>query len=247
MSISYDFKGKTAVVTGGSKGIGAQILKEFKQAGAKTVNWDLSASQNVVSQQDGADISVSVDISDPTQIEDALKKTTDLVERIDILSHNAGFAGPTGPVVESDPDIWRKVLKVNLEGTYLTCRAISQHMLEYGTGRIVTMASLAGKEGTPNASAYSAAKAGVIGFTKALAKELALTDIRVNSVAPAAIETEILEQMSDEFVQTMINKSPMNRLGRIDEVAALVLWLCSDACTFNTGAVFDLSGGRATY
>lgn len=242
MSVDYDFSGKTALITGASNGIGAQILTDFKAAGATTINWDRD-----VFDKANADYSFAVDVSNEHDVAEALEKTISQVGQIDILSHNAGFAGPTGPVVESDPLLWQQVISVNLEGTYLTCRAIAQHMLKHGSGRIVTMASLAGKEGTPNASAYSAAKAGVIAFTKALAKELATTDIRVNSIAPAAVETAILEQMSDDFVQIMIDKSPMKRLGRIDEVSALVLWLCSEACSFNTGAVFDLSGGRATY
>ena len=167
------------------------------------------------------------------------------------VSHVRKMLGRNGihavPVVDSDPVTWARVIEVNLTGTFHLSRAVVPVMQQHGFGRIVNMASLAGKEGTPNASAYSAAKAGVIGFTKSLAKELAETGIRVNCIAPAAIKTAILDQMTPEFVQTMIDKSPMKRLGLVEEVARMVMWLSSDDCTFNSGAVFDLSGGRATY
>ena len=190
---------------------------------------------------------VKVDVSDPVQVGAALRETVERFGAIDFLSHNAGFAGPTVPVADYDPAQWRRVVEVNLTGTFHVCHAVVPEMLKRGCGRIINMASLAGKEGTPNASAYSAAKAGVIGFTKSLAKELAETGIRVNCLAPAAIKTDILDQMAHQFVQIMIDKSPMKRLGLVEEAAEAVMWLSSSACTFSTGAVFDLSGGRATY
>ena len=242
-NVSYDFSGQTAVVTGGAAGIGAEIAHHYAQAGANVVIWDLSEPENA---PDGS-LFCKVDISRPEQIADAVEKTRKTFGGVDFLSHNAGFAGPTLPVVENDPAIWARVIEVNLTGTFYLAHAVVPVMQERGFGRIINMASLAGKEGTPNASAYSAAKAGVIGFTKSLAKELAQTDIRVNCIAPAAIKTAILDQMTPDFVQIMIDKSPMKRLGQVQEAARMVMWLSSGDCTFNSGAVFDLSGGRATY
>ena len=242
-NVSYDFAGRTAVVTGGAAGIGAEIARHYAEAGAGVAIWDLAEPDHA---PPGA-LFCRVDISRPDAIAAAVAKTRDAFGGIDFLSHNAGFSGPTLPVVESDPATWARVIEVNLTGTFYLAHAIVPVMQARGFGRIVNMASLAGKEGTPNASAYSAAKAGVIGFTKSLAKELAETDIRVNCIAPAAIKTAILDQMTPEFVQIMIDKSPMKRLGWVDEAARMVMWLSSEDCTFNTGAVFDLSGGRATY
>lgn len=241
--VAYDFSGRVAVVTGGSKGIGAEIARQYHAAGARVVVWDLN---------EATDLGVShefhqVDIADRDAVEAATAATIASNGQIDFLSHNAGFAGPTMPLAEYDPDIWAKIIAVNLTGTYHLCRSVVPVMEAAGFGRIINMASLAGKEGTPNASAYSAAKAGVIGLTKSLAKELALTDVRVNCIAPAAIKTDILDQMAPEHVEVMIGKSPMKRLGLVGEAAEMVMWLSSSACTFNSGAVFDLSGGRATY
>lgn len=241
--VTYDFSGRVAVVTGGAKGIGAEIARHYGAAGATVVVWDLSAPDS----GSAAEHTVQVDVSDAAQVEAALSQTVERFGGIDFLSHNAGFAGPTVPVAEYDPAQWSRVVEVNLMGTFNVCQAAARQMLKAGSGRIINMASLAGKEGTPNASAYSAAKAGVIGFTKSLAKELAGTNIRVNCLAPAAIKTDILDQMAPEFVQIMIDKSPMKRLGLVEEAAEAVMWLSSSACTFSTGAVFDLSGGRATY
>lgn len=241
--VSYDFDGRVALVTGGSNGIGAEIARHYHAAGAKVIIWDIVEPKAPTVPHSFS----SVDISDNARIEAALREAVDRYGRIDFLSHNAGFAGATLSVTDYDPELWAKVVEVNLVGTYYVCRSVVPVMQQSGFGRIVNMASLAGKEGTPNASAYSAAKAGVIAFTKALAKELAEQDIRVNCIAPAAIKTEILDQMAPEFVDTMIQKSPMKRLGTIVEAAEMVMWLSSTACTFNSGAVFDLSGGRATY
>ncbi len=242
-NVTYRYEGRVAVVTGGAGGIGAEIARKLQQAGAKVAVWDLVKPDDPAFEEDFCPLNVN----DGDAIEAALASTLSRHGKIDFLSHNAGFSGPTVPVTEYDPETWQAVIDVNLVGTFRVCRAIVPGMQKQGFGRIVNMASLAGKEGTPNASAYSAAKAGVIAFTKSLGKELAGSDILVNAIAPAAIRTAILDQMSPEHVQTMIDKSPMKRLGTVEEAADLVLWLCSEACSFNTGAVFDLSGGRATY
>lgn len=239
--ITYDFSTRTAIVTGAAKGIGAAIAGALLGAGARVHCWDLEASdlEQVTDHH--------VDVTDPTSVEAARDAVLADEGRIDILVNCAGIAGSTLPVVETDPAEWRRVVEVNLIGVYNVSRLVVPVLQQTGRGRVVNIASLAGKEGTPNASAYSAAKAGVIAFTKSLGKELALTDIRVNAIAPAAVDTAILDQMAPEHVQTMIAKSPMQRLGTVEEVANLTLWLCSEACSFNTGAIFDLSGGRATY
>ena len=238
---SYDFSDQVAVVTGGARGIGKAVAEGLGRFGAVVRAWDLEApeSEAVVGQ--------AVDVTDPDSIAAARDALLAAEGRIDILVNCAGIAGSTRPVVETDPAEWRRVVEVNLFGVYHVSRLVVPVMQKTGRGRIVNVASLAGKEGTPNASAYSAAKAGVIAFTKSLGKELATTDIRVNAIAPAAVRTAILDQMSPAHVETMIAKSPMQRLGSVEEVAALTLWLCSEACSFNSGAVFDLSGGRATY
>ena len=239
--VSYDFTGQVAVVTGGARGIGAAIAAGLQGFGAVVRVWDLAApeGEGVAGQ--------AVDVTDPDGVAAARDAVLAAEGRIDILVNCAGIAGSTRPVAETDPEEWRRVIEVNLFGVYNVSRLIVPSMERTGRGRIVNVASLAGKEGTPNASAYSAAKAGVIAFTKSLGKELATTGIRVNAIAPAAVDTAILDQMAPAHVETMIAKSPMQRLGTVEEVAALTLWLCSEACSFNSGAVFDLSGGRATY
>ncbi|HKR38351.1 MAG TPA: SDR family NAD(P)-dependent oxidoreductase [Paraburkholderia sp.] len=240
----YDFAGRVAVVTGAAGGIGRAICDAFARDGARTVNWD-----RVPGPLDTPDAPrhIETDVTRPETIEAALAATLAEFGRIDYLVNNAGFAGSTVPLDAYDPAEWQRIVDVNLVGTYQVCRFVVPAMRRAGSGRIVNVASLAGKEGTPNASAYSAAKAGVIALTKSLGKELAQTGILVNGIAPAAVETPLLAQMSPAHVQTMIDKSPLGRLGTVDEVAGLALWLCSDSCTFSTGAIFDLSGGRATY
>lgn len=241
MPLHYDFAGRTAIVTGGTGGIGRAIAEHLRDAGASVWIWDLAPPD-----VDGVRFG-EVDVTRPETIDAATRAAMNLGERLDILVNNAGFAGSTVPLDEYDPDEWRRILDVNLVGVFETCRHVVPHMRRSNSGRIVNIASLAGKEGTPNASAYSAAKAGVIALTKSLGKELATTGVRVNCLAPAAIDTPILDQMSPAHVETMIEKSPMKRLGTVDEAARAVLWLASEDCTFSTGAVFDLSGGRATY
>jgi len=235
MSVTYDLAGRTAVVTGSLRGIGAAIAAALRAAGARTIGWDVDAGE-------GADDAI-VDVTDYASVERAASS----LSGIDILVNNAGFAGPTMPLEAYPLDEWRRVVEINLVGTMNVCRAVIPLLKRRGAGRIVNVASLAGKEGTANASAYSAAKAGVIALTKSLGKELAGSGVLVNGVAPAAVRTALLGQMSPDHVQTMIDKAPLKRLIEPEEVAALVIWLCSEACTSNTGAIFDLSAGRATY
>ncbi len=238
----YNFQRKVAVVTGGLSGIGAAIAARLQQCGAQVVVWDLNAS----AKPDDAH-TMKVDVTNEASVAQALADTVSRLGRVDYLINSAGWAGPTMPLDEFTLEVWNRVLNVNLNGVFLTCRAVTPVMRNQGFGRIVNIASLAGKEGTPNASAYSAAKAGVLAMTKSLGKELATHGVRVNAIAPAAIDTPLLAQMSPEHVQIMINKSPQQRLGTVSEVSEMTMWLCSDACSFHSGAVFDLSGGRATY
>ena len=229
-----DFKGRTAVVTGGRQGIGAAIVKRLEASGAKVAVWDL----------DHAD---RVDVSSPSSVEEALEKTLKQLGKIDVLVNNAGVAGMNKPTVDYPIEEWERVLRVNLTSQFLCCRAVAPHMVKAKYGRIVNIASIAGKEGNPNAVAYSASKAGVISLTKSLGKELAQTGVLVNCVTPAAAKTAIFDQMTQQHIDYMLSKIPMNRFVTVDEVAALVCWLASEDCSFSTGGVFDISGGRATY
>jgi 3-oxoacyl-[acyl-carrier protein] reductase len=231
---SLDFKGRTAVVTGGMQGIGAAIVQRLEASGAKVAVWDL----------DHAD---RTDVSDPGSIETALQRTLKQFGKIDVLVNNAGIAGPTMPVVDYPIEEWEKVIRIDLNGPFLCCRAVVPHMMKAGYGRIVNIASVAGKEGNPNAAAYAAAKGGLIAFTKALGKELAQSGVLVNCVTPAAAQTAILNQVTPEFAKFMLSKIPMGRFVKVDEIAALSCWLASEDCSFSTAAVFDISGGRATY
>lgn len=237
MPVTYDFSGQVAVVTGGAKGIGDAIARRLKDAGADVHVWDLAAGA-----LDGVTYK-TVDVTDDRTIATALAP----IKRLDIVVNNAGIAGGSSPVVDLARADWRRIIDINLTGVFEVSRQVVPLLRRSPAGRMVNIASLAGKEGTPNLSAYSAAKAGVIAFTKSLAKELAETNVRVNAIAPAAVETDILKQMAPDVVAAMIAKSPLKRLGTVEEVAELTLWLCSEACSFSTGATFDLSGGRATY
>jgi 3-oxoacyl-[acyl-carrier protein] reductase len=230
-----NFKGRTAVVTGGRIGIGAAIVKRLEASGAKVAVWDVGDKSN------------PVDVTDEASIDRALKKTLASLGKIDVLVNNAGIAGPTMPVVDYPVADWKRVIDIDLNGPYLVSRTVVPHMVKAGYGRIVNIASIAGKEGNPNAAAYAAAKGGLIAFTKALGKELATTGVLVNAVAPAAAQTAILDQVTPEFAKFMLSKIPMGRFVKIEEIAALVCWLASEDCSFSTGAVFDISGGRATY
>jgi len=230
----FDFAGRTAVVTGGAQGIGAAIAKRLQASGAKVAIWDLEGSPRV-------------DVADQTSIESAVKRSMAELGRIDVLINNAGIAGPSMPVVEYPVSEWQRVIDIDLNGPFLCCRAVVPHMVKAGYGRIVNIASIAGKEGNPNAAAYAAAKGGLIAFTKALGKELAQSGVLVNCVTPAAAQTAILEQVTAEYAKYMLSKIPMGRFVKVEEIAALVCWLASEECSFSTGAVFDISGGRATY
>ena len=234
-------KDRVAVVTGGSRGIGLAIAERLRTRGARVLVWDL------VAPEDPGFEFTRVDVSAPSEIEASVAGCIERHGRLDILVNNAGIWGRSSPLVDYPVEEWRRVIEIDLVAVFLACRAAVPHMVRAGYGRVVNIASLAGKEGTPNASAYSAAKAGVIALTKALGKELAQTGVLVNAIAPAAIRTDLLAQMSAESLAAMIEKSPMKRLGTVEEAASLVAWLASEDCTFNTGAVFDLSGGRATY
>ncbi|MFI4998584.1 MAG: SDR family NAD(P)-dependent oxidoreductase [Reyranellales bacterium] len=242
------FKGRTAIVTGGARGIGLACAAKITAGGARVALWDrdlLRAKQSADSLT-GA-IAVEVDVTDEASIDKALAATEKELAPSDILVASAGITGPNTTVVQYPVDAWRQVIDVNLTGVFLSNRAVAAGMAKRGWGRIVNIASVAGKEGNPNASAYSASKAGVIGLTKSLGKELATTGVLVNCVAPAVVKTELFSQMTEQHIQYMLSKIPMNRFGEVEEVAELVSWLASPLCTFSTASVFDLSGGRATY
>ena len=241
MSVSYDLSGKTAVVTGGARGIGRGVAARLNSSASQVWVLDIAPVE-----QDGIR-SLAVDITDSDQIATAIAHILDQTSRLDILVNNAGYLGDYVPFERLTTDDWRRIVGVNLLGLFEVCRQVLPHMRRAGSGRIVNMGSLAGKHGLANLSVYSAASAGVIAFTKALAQELADSEIRVNCLAPGPIATDLIRRLGPEVVDSMIAGSPMKRLGTVDEVAELVVWLCSDACSFNTGAVFDISGGRATY
>src|SRR5215469_414627 len=233
---AIDLKGRTAVITGGARGIGFAAAQKMLASGAAVA---LSKSGRVhtaiVELTDAADVKKAVDVL----LRDAGK--------IDILVNNAGITGGNAPLWELKPEVWRRVIEVNLVAPYLVCHAVVPHMIKAGYGRIVNIASIAGKEGNPNASHYSASKAGLIGLTKSLAKELATKGVLVNAITPAAAKTEMFSQMTKQHIDYMLSKIPMNRFVQVEELAAMIAWLASEDCSFSTGAVFDVSGGRATY
>jgi len=241
-----DLKGRVAAITGGARGIGYAIAGRFLQSGAKVALWDIAGAEESASRLQCA-IGVAMDVTQEKSVAGAVAETERRLGPIDILVAGAGITGPTLTVADYSLDAWQKVIDIDLTGVFLCNRAVVPGMSRRNYGRIVNIASIAGKEGNPKAAAYAAAKAGVIGLTKALGKELAATGVRVNCVAPAVIKTDILDQVSAEFTQFMLSKIPMGRFGTVEEAAALVAWLASEDCSFSTGAVFDLSGGRATY
>jgi 3-oxoacyl-[acyl-carrier protein] reductase len=246
-----DLSGKTAVVTGAARGIGYAIVERLLDSGASCSLWDrdadaLASALKALSGK-GRVHTATVDVTQAESVQAAAQATVREFGRVDILVNNAGIAGASKPTWELMPAEWQQVLQIDLFGVYLCCHALVPGMRERGYGRIVNIASIAGKEGNPNASHYSAAKAGVMALTKSLGKELAKSGVIVNCITPAVIETDILKQITQQHIDYMRSKIPMDRFGRKEEAAALVAWLCSEECSFSTGAVFDLSGGRATY
>ena len=245
----FDLKNRTAVVTGGAQGFGLDIAKRFLDSGAKVYIWDIDEKllKSVIDEIKNPSLEFNVvDVADYKNVE---KNTSQIIEKtnIDILINNAGLTGPTGPLWEYDVDTWNKIVQVNLMGTFNCCRAIVPNMIKCNYGRIVNVASVAGKDGNANASAYSSGKAGAIGLTKSLGKELADKNIAVNAVTPAGAKTKILDQMSKEHVQWMLSKVPRGRFLEIKELTSLICWLSSEENSFSTAAVFDISGGRSTY
>lgn len=249
MGMAQRFAGQVAVVTGGVSGIGFAVAKRLAEEGARLAIWDMDAAGLAAAPgRIGAAVhGERLDLVDAEAVQRAAEATAKALGRIDILVASAGITGPNGPVWEYPADAWRRVMDVNVNGVFYCNRAVVPHMIAGGYGRIVNIASVAGKEGNPNAAAYSASKAAVIGLTKSLGKELARTNVRVNCVTPAAVRTPIFEQMTQEHIDFMLSKIPMGRFGTVEEVAAMVCWLASAEASFSTGAVFDCSGGRATY
>jgi 3-oxoacyl-[acyl-carrier protein] reductase len=251
MMNQLDLNNRVVVITGGARGIGYAVAQRALRSGASVALWDIDAERLERSRGELSGLGkVSTEVVELTQEDSVAAATKSTVEQhgsIDVLVNSAGITGGNGTTWELAPEVWRRVIDVNLIGTYLTCRAIVPQMLKQGYGRIVNISSVAGKEGNPNASHYSASKAGMIGLTKSLAKELATRNILVNAVTPAAAKTEILASMTQQHIDYMLSKIPMNRLLEPDEAASLILWLSSEDCAFSTGAVFDLSGGRTTY
>ena len=247
--IIYNFKNKTALVTGGAQGFGLDIVKRFLNSGAKVIIWDIDSQilEKTVKDLNNSNLSSSiVDVTNYKEVENCTNEITKNLN-IDILINNAGITGPTAPLWEYDLDMWKKVVDINLMGTFNCCRSIVPTMIKNNYGRIVNVASVAGKDGNANASAYSVGKAGVIGLTKSLGKELADKNIAVNAVTPAGAKTRILDQMTKEHVQRMLSKVPRGRFLEVEEFTSLVCWLSSEENTFSTAAVFDISGGRSTY
>jgi 2-dehydro-3-deoxy-L-rhamnonate dehydrogenase (NAD+) len=244
-----DLAGRFAVVTGGAQGFGKAIVERFIQSGAKVAIWDrdIAFAEKTAKMLGDTVVAVACDVGDPASVAAARERTLQQFGRIDILINNAGIAGSIAKTWETDVDDWRQVMRINLDGPFICSRAVVPLMIEQNYGRIVNIASIAGKEGNPNAAHYSASKAGVIALTKSLGKELAGYDIAVNAVTPAAAKTAIFEQITQAHIDFMLSKIPRNRFVLVEELAAMVAWMVSQENSFTTGAVFDLSGGRATY
>jgi 3-oxoacyl-[acyl-carrier protein] reductase len=237
---TYDFTGRRALVTGGASGIGLAAAQRLSTAGARVAVLDRETP-------DGDWLALEADVADSAQVNEAVQKAEAELGGLDILVNSAGVPGESVRTADTPDEEWRHVMSVNADGTFYVCRAVIPGMVERGYGRVVLLSSIAGKEGNPMAPAYSASKAAVIGLTKALGKDLARTGVLVNCIAPAVIETPILDGLSEEHVGYMVERIPLGRTGTAEEVAALICWLASDECTFSTGAVYDISGGRAVY
>ena len=247
--IKFDLNDRTAVVTGGAQGFGLDIAKRFLDSGAKVIIWDIDPKMIEKAKKDLDNVNLSsniVDVSNYKEVENCTKEITKKTN-IDILINNAGITGPTASLWEYDLEMWKKVVDINIMGTFNCCRTIVPNMIKNNYGRIVNVASVAGKDGNANASAYSVGKAGAIGLTKSLGKELADKNIAVNAITPAGANTRILDQMTKEHVQRMLSKVPRGRFLEVEEFTSLVCWLSSEENTFSTAAVFDISGGRSTY
>jgi len=248
---SIDLNGRVAIVTGGARGIGYAAAERLLGSGATVTLWDIDGgklgSARETLRARGTVSTDVVELTDEASIAAATRAVTDRHGKIDILVNNAGITGGNGRLWELDPAIWRRVVEVNLVAPFLVCRAVVPVMLQNGWGRIVNVASIAGKDGNANASHYSASKAGLIGLTKSLGKELATSGILVNCITPAAAKTDIFDQMKQEHIDFMLSKIPMGRFVQVEEIAAMIAWLASEDCSFSTGAVFDISGGRAVY
>ncbi|WP_321962411.1 SDR family NAD(P)-dependent oxidoreductase [Paraburkholderia sp. J7] len=246
-----DLKNRVMVVTGGARGLGYAVAQRALRSGAAVALWDIDAERLERARSELSELGnvsvVTVELTDEASVEAAAQQTVKTHGAIHALVNSAGITGGNGLTWELPVDVWRRVIEVNLIGSYLTCRAVVPRMIEQGYGRIVNIASVAGKEGNPNASHYSASKAGVIGLTKSLGKELATKGVLVNAVTPAAAKTEIFDSMSQQHIDYMLAKIPMNRFLMPDEAASMIVWLTTEDCAFSTGSVFDLSGGRATY
>jgi NAD(P)-dependent dehydrogenase (short-subunit alcohol dehydrogenase family) len=242
-----DLNGLCAVVTGGAQGFGRAIAERFIASGAKVAIWDFDFSLAEKTAREIGATAFKVDVSDLAAVEKTRDETLKAFGKIDILVNNAGIAGVNATVWDTDLEEWRKVMRINLDGPFICCKAVVPQMIRQKYGRIVNIASIAGKEGNPNAAHYSASKAGLIALTKSLGKELAQHDILVNAVTPAAAKTAIFDQLTQQHIDFMLSKIPKNRFVLVEELAAMVAWLASEDCGFSTGAVFDISGGRATY
>ena len=248
-NINFDFKNRTAVITGGAQGFGLDIAKRFLKSGAKVIIWDIDSKMIKKAIKELNNSNLSSNIVDISNYEEVEYGANEIIKNsnIDILINNAGITGPTSALWEYDVEMWKKIVDINLIGTFNCCRAIVPNMIKNNYGSIVNVASVAGKDGNSNASAYSAGKAGAIGLTKSLGKELAEKNIAVNAVTPAGAKTRILDQMTKEHVQRMLSKVPRGRFLEVEEFTSLICWLSSEENTFSTAAVFDISGGRSTY
>lgn len=245
-----DMAGRSAIVTGGASGIGLAIVQRLAASGANVAIWDMNDETMAAAAKSVSGVkvhTVKVDVTKFADVEAAFKSTVAAFGKVDAIVNSAGVAGKNATVIDYPVDEWQRVFDINMNGVFYCCKVAAAHMVANNYGRIVNIASIAGKEGNPTASAYSASKAGVIGLTKSLGKELAKNNITVNCVTPAAVKTPIFDQVAQFHIDFMLSKIPMGRFGLVEEIAAMVAWMCTEDCSFTTGGVFDLSGGRATY